>query len=46
MNMVTLMMMSAKTTAPGLFKIKVFRYKGYDVIISGHDLTNKIFYRG
>ena len=40
-NMVTILMMSAKMAFPGLLKIKVFWNKGYDVIISVHELTNK-----
>ena len=40
--MVTILMMSAKMATPGLLKIKVFWNKGYDVIISVHDVTNKI----
>ena len=43
--MVTIMMMSAKAATLGLFKIKVFRNKGYEVIISLHDVTNKILSR-
>ena len=43
--MVTILMMSAKLAAPGLFEIKTFRSKGYDVIIPGYDVTNKIFSR-
>ena len=35
-------MMSAKMVTPGLLKITVFWNKGYDVIISVHDVTNKI----
>ena len=34
-------MMSAKLTTLGLLKIKLFRNKCYDVIISVHDVTNK-----
>ena len=30
----------------GLLKIKVFRNKGYEVIISIHDVTNKFFFEG
>ena len=30
---------------PGLRKIKVFREKGYDVIISVNDVTNKTLLR-
>ena len=40
--MVTILMMSAKMATLGLLKIKVFWNKGYDVIISVHDVTNKI----
>ena len=40
--MVTILMMSAKITTPGLLKIRVFWNNGYDVIISVHDVTNKI----
>ena len=37
--------MSAKMATPGLLKIKVFWNKGYDVIISVNDVTNKILSR-
>ena len=40
--MVTILMMSAKLATPGLLKIKIFRNKGYDVIILDYDVTNKI----
>ena len=40
-NMVTLLMISAKMATLGLLKIKVFRNKGYDVIISVFDVINK-----
>ena len=43
--MVTILMMSAKLTTPGLFEIKIFRNKSYDVIIPGYDITNKILSR-
>ena len=33
--------MSAKITTPGLLKIRVFWYKGYDVIQFVHDVTSK-----
>ena len=33
--------MSAKMATPGLLKIKIFWKKGYDVIISVYDVTNK-----
>ena len=41
-NMVTILMMSAKMGIPDLFKEKVFLKKVYDVIIFVHDVTNKI----
>ena len=34
--------MSAKIATPDLLKIKVFRKKVYDVIISVYDVTSKI----
>ena len=37
-------MMSAKMATPGLLKIKIFWSKGYDAVISGHDVNNKNFY--
>ena len=43
--MVAIGMMSAKMATLGLLKIKVFWNKGYDVIISVHDVTNKILSR-
>ena len=39
--MVTILMLSAKLATLGLLKIKVFRNKGYDVIISVFDVINK-----
>ena len=38
-------MMSAKMAALGLLKMTVFWNKVYDVIISIHDVTNKILSR-
>ena len=38
--MVTILMMSAKMATPGFLKIRVFWKKGYDVIISVHDVIN------
>ena len=38
-------MTSAKMATPGLLKIKVFWNKSYDVIVSVHDVTNKILSR-
>ena len=37
--------MLAKMATPGLLKITVFWNKGYDVIISVDDVTNKILSR-
>ena len=34
-------MMSAKMATPGLLKKKIFCKKGYDVMISIHDVTDK-----
>ena len=39
------LMLSAKMDFLGLLKTKVFWNKGYDVIISVHDVTNKILSR-
>ena len=36
--------MSAKLATLGLLKIKVFPSKGYDVIISVHDVVREFFY--
>ena len=41
-NMVIVLMMSAKLTTLGLFKTKIFLNKGYDIISSVHDVTNKM----
>ena len=43
--MVTILMMSAKMATLGPVKIKVFRNKGYDIIISVYDGINKILSR-
>ena len=43
--MVTILMVSAKITTPGLLKISVFWDKGYEVIIFAYDATNKILLR-
>ena len=45
MNLVIILMMSAKVATPGLRKIMVFWDKGYGVIISVNDVTNKILSR-
>ena len=44
-NMVTILMMSARMATPSLLKIKVFWDIGYDVIIYVHDVTNKVLSR-
>ena len=44
-NMVRILMTSAKMATPGLLKIRVFWKKGYDVIISAHDVINKLLSR-
>ena len=38
-------MMSAKMATPGLLKITILWNKGYDVIVSVGDVTNKILSR-
>ena len=43
--MVTILMMSAKLAPPDLLKMKIFRKKGYDVIIPDYKVTNKILSR-
>ena len=43
--MVAILMMSVKIATLGLFKIKVFWSKSYDVIIYIHDVTNQILPR-
>ena len=42
--MVTILMMSAKMTTLGLLKIKIFRNKGCDVIISVYDVSARIYH--
>ena len=44
-NMVTILMISAKLATPDLLKIKIFQNKGSDVIIPNYDVTNKILSR-
>ena len=41
-NMITILIMLAKMATPGLLKIKVLLNKDDNVIISVHDVTNKI----
>ena len=44
-NMVRISMTSTKMATPGLLKIRVFWKKGYDVIISVHDVIKKFLSR-
>ena len=41
-NVIAILMISAKLATPGLLKKLYFEKKGYDVIISVHDATEKI----
>ena len=41
-NMVAILMMSAKLATLGLLKIKVFSKKNYDVIIYTYDISNQL----
>ena len=43
--MVTILIISAKLASPGFLKINIFGNKGYDVIISVPEVTNKILLR-
>ena len=43
--MVIILMMSTKMAVQGLLKIKLFWNKGYEVVVSSHDVTNKILSR-
>ena len=45
MNIVTILMMSARLATPGLLKIKMYQNKCYDVIIPDYDVINKILSR-
>ena len=44
-NMVTILMMSAKLATPGPFKIRTFQNKGYGVMILDYYVTNNIISR-
>ena len=44
-DIVPILMMSKKLAALGLPETKIFQNKGYDVIISVHDVNNKILSR-
>ena len=44
-KMVIILMMSAKITTPDLLKITAFWNNVYDVIISAHEIRNKILSR-
>ena len=43
--MVLILMMTAKLATLGILEIKIFSNKSYDVIISVHDVNNKILSR-
>ena len=43
-NMITILMISAKMATLGFLKITVFWNKGYDVVMSVYDVTNKIYH--
>ena len=43
--MVTILMMSAKMSTPGLLKTKIFLKKGYDVIIFAHSVISPVLSR-
>ena len=43
--MITILMMSAKVASLGLLKLKVFLNKGYYILTSVHDVTNKTLSR-
>ena len=43
-NLVIILMMSAKMATPGVLKIMVFRNKGYDVIIPVDDVIKKLYH--
>ena len=40
--MIAILIMSSKLATLGFLKIKLFWVKVYDVVISAHDVTNKI----
>ena len=42
MNVVIILMMSAKMATLDLLKLKLFQNKNYDVMILVHDVTKKI----
>ena len=42
MNMVTILMMSAKLASPALHDLKIIQKKIHDVIILDYDVTNEI----
>ena len=44
-NLVAILVMSAKVVTLGRLKIKVFKKKRYDIIIFVNDVTNKILSR-
>ena len=44
-NIIAILMKSAKLATPRLLKMTVYWNKDYDVIISAHDIIKKIFSR-
>ena len=40
--MATILIKSAKLSTPGRLKIRIFRNKGYDVIIFDYDVISKL----
>ena len=42
-NMVTILVMSAKLTSPGLLKIEIFQNNGYNIIIPDYEVIKKIY---
>ena len=43
--MAIIFMLSAKLTSPGLLEINIFQDNGCDVIISEHEVSNKVLSR-
>ena len=44
-NMAIIFMLAAKLTSPELLEINIFQDNGYDVIISEHEVSNKVLSR-
>ena len=43
-TMAAILMMSAKSATLSLLKIKLLRYKDYDILISVHDIISKFYH--